>query len=794
MLADLRTALRSLRRHPGFTAAVALTLALGLGANTAIFSVVNAVLLRGLPYAQPERLVMAFTTYPDFGHSATSLPDFLDWRDGAAGAVELAAVANTTFNLTGGGAPERATGAVVTANYFPLLGAAPAVGRGFTAEEERGGAPKVVVLGHDFWRRRFGGDASAVGRALVMNGVPYTVVGVAPTRLDYPTDVDLWIPLRTDTTRARRAEFLSVVGRLRPGVTVERARDALATVGRRLQEQYPETNSPRLSIDLVPMRDEIVGGARASLLVFMGAVGLVLLVACANLANLLLVRATTREREVAIRSALGADRGRVFRQMLAESLALAALGGALGVTLAFAAVRALRASGLEALPRLDEVGLDGRALAFAAVLSLATGVLFGLAPALRLSREELQGTLRGGGRGIAGHGGAQRLRAGLVLAEVALSILLLVGAGLLLRSFVEMQRSRAGFDPQRVLTLQVSLPRASYADAQRVRDFWPALLDRAGAVPGVRAAAVASQLPLTSSGYLSFSIEGRTPPPDAMEDVQPFNVSDGYFRALGVALVRGRVFGPEDGAAAPRVAVVNEEAARRFWPGRDPIGARITTGDTTDYMTVVGVVADVKQEGLTAKPYPQLYSVAAQNPMRGMYVVVKTAGEPQAAAAAMRRVIAGLDPELPVYGVMPMTERVSKSVARPRLTALLVGVFAAVALALAAVGIYGVVAFAVAQRTRELGVRMALGATTADVRRLVIGQGMAPVVGGLVLGVGLAAVATRAIGGMLYGVSALDPLTYLAVALFLASVALAATWLPSRRAVRVPPAVVLREE
>ena len=794
MLSDLRTALRSLRRQPGFTLAVGLTLALGLGANVAIFSVVDTVLLRQLPYRAPERLVMAFTTYPDFGHSGTSLPDFLDWRDGARGAVELAAVANATFNLTGDGAPERATGAVVTSNYFPLLGATPALGRGFTADEERGGAPKVVVLGHDFWRRRFGGDARAIGRTLTMNGLPYTVVGVAPARLDYPTDVDLWVPLRTDTTRARRAEFLRVVGRLRPGVTVERGRDALMTVVRRLREQYPETNGPRLAADLVPMRDEIVGSARPPLLVFMGAVGLVLLVACANLANLLLVRATTRQREVAVRAALGADRMRLFRQLLAESLALALAGGAAGVALAYAAVGALRASGFRAIPRLEEVAIDGRALAFALALSVATGVLFGLAPALRLAREDLQGTLRGSGRGVAGNASAQRLRGGLVVAEVALSILLLVGAGLLMRSFTEMQRSRTGFDPANVLTLQLSLPRTRYADAQRTRDFWPALLERASAVRGARAVAVASQLPLTSSSYLSFQIDGRTPPPDAMEDVQPFNVSEGYFRVLGIALTRGRIFGPQDDASAPRVAVVNEEAARRFWPGRDPIGARITIGDTTDYMTVVGVVADVKQEGLTAKPYPQLYSVAAQNPMRGMYVVVKTDGDVPGIAAAMRRTVASLDPELPVYGVMPMTERVSQSIARPRLTALLVGVFAAVALALAAVGIYGVVAFAVAQRTRELGVRQALGASTRDLRRLVIGQGMAPVVGGLALGLVLAAGASRALGSLLYGVGALDPLTYVAVALFLGAVAFAATWLPSRRAVRVPPAVVLREE
>jgi predicted permease len=789
--ADLRYALRQLRRAPGFALVVALVLALGIGVNTAIFSVVNAVLLRDLPYRAADRLVMAFTTYPDFGHSSTSLPDFLDWRAGFRGTGDLAAFGNASYNVTGDGAPERAKGAAVTADYFRVLGAPPAHGRAFTPDEERGAMPGVAMLGHGFWQRRFNGDPRVVGGTITLNGIPRTIVGVAPATLTLPDAPDVLVPLRTDSAFGRRAEYLKVIGRLGPGVTLEQGRAVLATVNRRLQAQYPETNSERLTIDLVPMRDEIVGAARPALLVFMGAVGLVLLVACANIANLLLVRATVREREVAVRTALGASRGRVFRQFLVESLVLALAGGVAGLALAAAIVRLLRATATDAIPRLGEVGLDARALAFTLVLSVGTGLLFGIAPALRLAREQVQQTLRGGGRGIAG--GAGRLRAGLVLAEVALSVVLLVGAGLLLRSFVELQRVQPGFDAERVLTFQVSLPSTAYPSVDtQVRPFWNGLLERARGLPGVRTAAVTSTIPLTGANYLTFDVAGREAQPG--EDLQPFMVSDGYFRAMGVPIVRGRTFTAADGAGAPRVAVINAEAARRFWPGRDPIGARITTGDTTDYMTIVGVVADVRQEGMSAKPYPQLYGVAAQNPMRAMYVVVRTAGDPNALAGAMRRAVAALDPQLPVYNVATMQERVAQSVARPRVTAVLVALFGASALGLAAFGIYGVVAFSVAQRTRELGVRVAVGARPGDVVRLVVRQGMQPAVAGVAVGLVVALAAARLIAGLLFGVGAADPLTFAGVALFLAGVALAATWLPARRATRVSPLEALRAD
>jgi predicted permease len=520
-------------------------------------------------------------------------------------------------------------------------------------------------------------------------------------------------------------------------------------------------------------------------------VGLVLLVACANIANLLLTRAAAREREVALRAALGASRRRLFRQFLAESLVLALAGGAAGLAVAAGLVRALQAAAPDAIPRIDEAGLDWRVLAFTLATSVATGLLFGLAPALRAARDELQGTLRGGGRGLAGHPGGQRARAGLVAAEMSLSVVLLVGAGLLLRSFVELQRVRPGFDAAGVLTAQVALPRTAYPRVEdQVAPFWDALLDRVRVLPGVRAAAVASNVPLTGPPYVTFQIAGRADVPG--EDLQPFTVSAEYFRAMGIPLVRGRAFGPQDGPRAPRVAVVGAEAARRFWPGRDPIGARITTGDTTEYMTVVGVVADVRQENMAAKPYPQLYAVAAQNPGRAMYLVLRTAGDPGALAGPVRRAVAALDPQLPVYGVTTMDDRVGRSVARPRVTASLVVLFGTMALALAAFGIYGVVAFSVAQRTRELGVRLAVGARPGDVVRLVVRQGMRPALGGVALGLVAAAASARLLAGLLYGVGAADPATFAGVALFLAGVAALAAWVPARRATRVSPLEALR--
>ena len=774
ILQDLRYAVRTLGRNPGFTLAAVLTLALGIGATSAIFSVVEGVLLRPLPYAESERLVRLYGRYEEFGRTGTSLPDYLDWRQESRTVPQMAARHGSVFNLTGAGEPQQLAADRVTANFFPTLRVAPALGRAFTEDEEQPGT-RVVMLSDGFWRRQFAGDPSVVGRTLTLNGQPHTVIGVAPAGFRFVRDVDLYAPVVRDTTAPRRAEYLDVVGRLAPGATVEQAAAELATIVRRLGEQYPETNASIRS-ELVGMHADVVSAVRPALLVFMGAVGLVLLVACANVANLLLARAAGRQREMAVRAAIGAGRGRLVRQLLTESLVIALAGGALGLFGAWIGVGLLRDAEVAFLPRLHELGVDATAAAFALAVAVATGLLFGLAPALRLSGGALHAALKDGSRGATG-GAVTRFRNGLVLAEVALALVLLVGAGLLVRSFDQLNRVDLGFEPQGLLTYNVVLPSARYGTPQELPAVYAALLERTRAIPGVRGASVTNDLPMDGAGYASWTIAGRPPRDGIMEDAQPFNVSPDHFRVLGVPLRSGRLLEESDVDGAPTVAVVNEEMVRRHMNRRDPIGQRITFGNPdnpeTTWWTIVGVVGDVAQEGVTAEPYPQVYRPIAQSPTRGIAVAIRTAGDPLQVAAPARAALAAVDPELPLSNLRTMEDRIGEDLSQPRVGVLLLSVFAAVALALAAIGIYGVIAYGVAQRTREIGIRLALGASTADVRRLVVRQGMIPV---------------------LFGVSATDPLTYAAVATFLAAVALVASWLPARRATRVQPTVALRQE
>jgi putative ABC transport system permease protein len=801
MMADLKYALRTIRRSPGFALAVVLTLALGIGANSAIFSVVHGVLLRPLPYGQPDQLVRIYGRYPEFGRTSTSLPDFQDWRSQSHSFQEMAARYNSAFVLTGEGEPERVVADRVTANFLSTFGVRPLLGRGFLPEEEKmGGDDRVVILSYGYWQRRFAGDERIVGRQIQLSGQPYQVVGITPKDFRIQRDVDLYAPARADTTLPRRAEFMDVYARLKPGVSVQQADADLAGVLRHLAEEYPATNATIRS-EVIGLQDDMVHAVKPALIAFMGAVALVLLIACANVANLLLARAATRDREVAVRVALGAGRARLIRQLLTESVVLALIGGALGLAMATWAVAAVRSTDVQFLPRQGEIGIDGTIVAFTIVLSVVTGLLFGLAPAIRLSRGSLSTTLREGARGSTG-GSLARVRGALVLGEVAVALMLLVGAGLLIRSFDKLTKVNLGFDPSHVLTYSVTFPSAKFRDRDQAAPLYEALLERARSLPGVQHAALSADLPMDGASYWSFNIEGRPSRPSrpgaAPEDMQPFAVSPDYFATMHIPLERGRLITSADRGGTTPVAVISEEAVRRFFDdGREPIGSRITFGNPSDpksWMTIVGVVGNIAQEGVTAKPYAQLYQSIDQAPARVVYVSLRTDRDPMLLASSVRGAVRSVDPDLLVNDIQTLEDRVTQNIARPRLSVLLLGGFSAIALLLAAIGIYGVMAYTVAQRTREIGVRMALGADPHKVKQLVVRQGMQPALIGVVVGLIAAFAASRLIASLLYGVSAIDPVTFVLVPLFLIAVALLATYLPARRATRVPPTVALQSE
>jgi putative ABC transport system permease protein len=800
LMQDLRYALRSLRNAPGFAAAAVLTLALGIGANTAIFSVVDAVLLRPLPFPASDRLVRVWGLHPQIGRESASLPDFLDWRSQATSLEGLSALSNARFTLTGTGEPEMIRGAFVTADFFHTLGVAPLQGRTFLPGEDTRAAAHVVVLGEGFWRDRFGADPRVLGRQLRLNGTSYTVVGVAPAAARLAGPVDAWTTLATDTILGRRSDFLHVVGRLRPGASTERAREELVTIMRRLEARFPETNTS-WSADVQPLRDATVGPVRTALVIFMAAVALVLLIACANVANLMLARAAAREHEIVIRTALGASRGRVLRQLLTESVLLALIGGVLGVLLAAWGVQALGSVQPDTLPRVEEIGLDGRALAFALVLSVATGLLFGLAPAARLSGRAFSGGLRDGNRSVAGGRGLRNLRGGLVLAEVAVAFVLLVGAGLLVRSFDRLLRVEPGFRTDGLFTARVLLPRTKYGEPAKQTAFYERIVGSLTAMPGVTSAAAVSDAPLGDSPpYLSFDIEGQAARQrGTVQDAEVFSASPTYFTTLRIPLVQGRPFGDADRADGLPVAIINRTLARRYFGDRSPVGARLTFEDATDstaqWMTVVGVVGDIHHAGLSDPPYPQVYLPLAQSPERWMVLVARTrSADPLALGPATRSALASIDPDLALSQVTTMEQRIAGVTARPRISALVLGSFALTALLLAAIGIYGVISYGVIQRTRELGIRMALGAGSRSVLTLVLREAMTPVAAGIAVGVLAAWAATRVLRSLLFQTGTTDVTTFLGVTLFLTSAALTACYLPARRAALSDPAVALRVE
>ena len=799
LLHDIRFALRSLANNRAFALAAIATLALGIGANSAIFSIVNSVLLRPLPYAEADRLVVLWGKYPNYGRTSLSLPDFVDWRAQSKGFTQIAARHSTVFNYMSGEEPIQLAADRVTANFFTTLGVQPMLGRGFIAEEELGGDDFVVVLSHGFWQRQFGSDPAVVGRSISLSGQPHTVVGVAPPGFRFWRDVDLWAPARTDTPNAnRRSEYLVAFGRLAPGVTIEQADAEIATVAARLSEQYPGTNA-NFQSEVVGLHDQTVASARPALLVFSGAVGLVLLIACANVANLLLARAAAREREIAVRSALGASRGRLVRQLLTESTVVAVLGAVGGLLLAAWGIGALRASGTSLVPRLAEVRVDAVVVLFSLALALVTGLLFGLVPALRLASNHLHNAIKEGARGASG-GAVARFRSALVLTEVALAVVLLVGAGLLMRSFAELNRVDPGFRPEGILTYQVVFPASRYREVAELAPLYDRIIERTRAVPGVTAVAASNTLPMEGAGYISFDIEG-VPFPEQTEnsapiDVQPFTVSPEYLRVMGLRLRSGRFIEPRDVDGAGDVLVVNSEMVRLFFPeGREPIGMRVSFNGTDSgavWWTVVGVVDVVAQEGLDAKPYAQVYLPIAQAQRRGVFVSVKTEGDPMALVAPVRQALRAVDAELPMNDVRTMEDRVADSIAAPRVSMTVLALFAALAMALAAIGIYGVLSYAVAQRTREIGIRMALGASSGQVRRLIVRQGMAPAVIGLAVGLASAFLVTDLMTKLLFGVTPADPVTFVAVTVFLGLTAFLASYVPARRATLVAPTEALR--
>ena len=808
--ADVRYAFRTLRKNPGFTAVVLLTLALGIGANAAMFSVVNAVVLRPLPYRDAAQLVVVWGNLhrPGVTEIPASAGEFVDYRERSQVFEQIAAYDTLDFNLTGAGDPERIDGAIVSPSLFPLLGVAPELGRTFLPHEERPGEDRVIVLSHRLWERRFGADRRAIGTTIVLDGAPVEIVGVMPASFAFPNEtVDLWKPLLLDaeavSTNNRGSHGFSVVARMKRGVTLAQAKADLDRATAPFKDEYPGNYRSGFSVTLSPLHDEIVGRAGQPLFMLLGAVGLVLLIACANVANLLLARGASRRKEIALRTALGASRGRIVRQLLTESVLIAASGGAGGLALARWAVDLLIGISPDSIPRLREVTIDLRVMLFTAGVSLATGVLFGLVPALRASRPDINNTLKEGGRsGAAVHGRSGRA---LVVAEISLSLVLLVGAGLLLRSFARLSHVEPGFGASDLLTFRLSLQPAHYATFVKGNAFYEDLFDRLRALPQVRALAAINYLPFSGQGgSRSMFIEGReVKRPEDRLDEQIRIITDGFFAAMQIPLAAGREFTPRDTLSSARVAVINESLARKHWPNESPIGKRIafSTSDAKWY-EIVGVSRDVKDRGLDRAARAEVYVPFRQpifNPpydnwtVRPMYVVVRAA-DPLTFATTARAVLGQVDRDQPISDVRSMEQRIGRSLASRRLNTVLLAIFALLALTLAAIGIYGIVAYSVTERTHEIGVRLALGAQRRDVIAMVVGQGMTLTATGAVVGVAAALVLTRLMSTLLFGVSAVDPATFLAIPCLLMAVALLACYVPARRATRVDPLQALRSE
>lgn len=801
---DMRYGLRMLLKNPGFTVIAVVALALGIGANSAIFTVVNTLLLRPLPYKNPSQLVVIWenATHLGFPKNTPSAANFLDWQKQNTLFEGMAAFAERSFNLTGVGEPERLDGRRVSANLFDLLGVRPIIGRNFVPDEDKPGT-KVAILNESLWRRRFGSDPGVIGRALTLNGESYTVVGVLPNSVRLPAFGNwrdqVWVPLAftSEEAASRGNHYLEVIGRMKPGVKLEQARAEMATIMARLAQQYPEDNT-RIGTVVNPLHEEIVGDMKPALLVLLGAVAFVLLIACANVANLLLARAAARHKEIALRLALGADRARLTKQLLVESVMLSLLGGAVGLLFAYAGLQVLTRFIPPDVAHAEGIAIDGKVLGFTLIIAIVTGLIFGLAPASQASHFNLNDTLKEGGRDAGAGVRGKRLRSTLVIAEVAVSFILLIGAGLLINSFMHLRNLDPGFRVDHLLTLNIDLSETKYPDNPKRTAFFDEVVRRVQALPGVRSVAVAGNLPFTYNGdSMPIGAEGiPDPPPDQRPDVIFRAIGPGYFSTMGIPLVSGRDFNDQDTLDTTLTVIVSEKTARHYWPSADPIGKRIRNGSTTSdapWRTVIGVVKDVRQNDFVAEPKMQMYFAYRQ--LRSLMpnaLIVRTAVEPLSLATSVRNAIWAVDKDQTVANIDSMDHIVAGAVARQRFSMLLLAIFAAVALVLAAVGIYGVMSYSVAQQTREIGIRMALGAQRSDVLKMTIKQGLKLVGLGLVIGLGAAFVLTRVMATLLFGISATDPLTFITISFVLLVVAMLASYIPSVRAMRVDPMVALR--
>ncbi len=809
LLKDLRYGLRSLLKQPGFTVIAVITLALGIGANTAMFSVINAVLLRPLPYQDPSRLVTIWEESPERGlyQLPISYANYRDWIDQNRVFEQISAYTFTNLNLTGAGEPARLSTVRTSASLFSLIGATPQLGRTFLTEEDKEGGNRVVILGHGLWQSRFGSDASIVGKSLTLNNQSYTVVGVMSPNFQFPVGfgylgrvlndpTDLYVPIAATGTEASRGNYsFFALGRLKPGVTIDQARAEMTTIERRLEQQYPDSNTG-IGISLIPTQEQTVKEIRPALLVLLVAVAFMLLIACANIANLLLARAASRQKEIAIRTALGASRLRVLRLLLAESLMLSLAGGLLGLLLAFWGTDALMALTPDNIPRLNEVGVDARVFGFTLAVSLVTGIFFGLIPAIHASKPDLNEALKEGSRGAMGSSAGKRTRSILVAVEVALSLVLLIGAGLMIKSFARLQQVNLGFNPDKVLAVTLTLSQSRYPEAREQAAFFQETLDRLQSLPGVQSAGATTALPLTLelSGS-DFRIEGH-PEPEAGKEmlIHTRSVSPGYFGTLGISLLKGRDFSDRDNSDAPKTAIINNELARTYFSNEDPLGKRVTFDDGQSWISIVGVIGDVKQLGLDESAKPEVYFPYLQVSEPSMSLVVRTGSDPLTLAAAVKNQIQTIDKDLPIDEAKTMEQLLAESVSGRRFNMLLLSVFALVALVLAVVGIYGVMSYTVTQRTHEIGIRVAIGAQPRDVFRMVIGQGMMLAMIGVAFGLVGAFGLTRLMTSMLFGVEPTDPATFIGIAVLLIGVALAACYIPGRRATKVDPLVALRYE